>query len=366
LFINKNYYLVIGRLESRPTKNIKNFKLSLGKYQKSILIKGIDPINIFGQNDINLKTIEQSFNTKIVARGEQIKLEGDDQKEIDDIEKIFNELIYLANRNGTTVQIRDVETVIRTSLSEQGVHIKPKENNSAQVILFTKDGFVKAKTKGQEDYFRAVSENDIVFVIGPAGTGKTYMAVAMAVASLRNKEVNKIVLARPAVEAGESLGFLPGDLLEKVDPYLRPLYDALSDMLPRDILKKYFEQEIIEVIPLAYMRGRTLNSAFVILDEAQNASAIQMKMFLTRLGINSRAIITGDITQIDLQDKKSSGLVQIQDILKGIDGIKFIYLDDRDVVRHHLVRRIIQAYSEYQNGNGSVKKEEGGKIDESS
>jgi phosphate starvation-inducible PhoH-like protein len=194
---------------------------------------------------------------------------------------------------------------------------------------------------------KAVRANDIVFAIGPAGTGKTYLAVASAVAALRRHEVGKIVLARPAVEAGESLGFLPGDLREKVDPYLRPLYDALDDMLPADKLKASLERRTIEIVPLAYMRGRTLNNAFIILDEAQNATGMQMKMFLTRMGGNSRAIVTGDITQIDLPSRTVSGLVEIQDVLKGVEGVSFVYLDKADVVRHKLVKDIIAAYERW-------------------
>lgn len=197
---------------------------------------------------------------------------------------------------------------------------------------------------------RQVKQNDIVFAIGPAGTGKTYLAVAFAVASLKNKEINKIILARPAVEAGESLGYLPGDLSEKIDPYLRPLFDALEDMIPHDKLKTYFERNVIEIVPLAYMRGRTLNNAFVILDEAQNSTSMQMKMFLTRLGVNSKAIITGDDTQIDLPGREVSGLIEIQRILKGIDDIAFVYFKKTDVVRHKLVKDIINAYEKY-NGN---------------
>jgi phosphate starvation-inducible PhoH-like protein len=217
------------------------------------------------------------------------------------------------------------------------------------VILYTKNQIIRAKTPGQREYLKQVRNNDIVFAVGPAGTGKTYMAVAFAVASLKNNEITKIVLTRPAVEAGESLGFLPGDLKEKVDPYLRPLYDALDDMLPGEKLRAYLEKRIIEIAPLAYMRGRTLNNAFVILDEAQNASAMQMKMFLTRLGPNSRAIVTGDITQIDLPNRMSSGLVQIQEVLRGIEGIAFVYFDRNDVVRHRLVKDIIDAYDKYHN-----------------
>jgi len=227
-----------------------------------------------------------------------------------------------------------------------GVTPKPAEDQES-IVLYTKHGYIKPKTEGQTRYFESSKINDIVCAIGPAGTGKTYLAVAIAVSYLREKKVDRIVLCRPAVEAGESLGFLPGDYREKVDPYFQPLYDALFDMVPADKLTKQMEANIIEVAPLAFMRGRTLNNCFVILDEAQNSTTAQMKMFLTRLGANSRAIITGDITQIDLPPKTESGLIQIQTILKAVDGIDFIYLADRDVVRHPLVRKIINAYENY-------------------
>jgi phosphate starvation-inducible protein PhoH and related proteins len=214
-------------------------------------------------------------------------------------------------------------------------------------VLYTKQDYIKAKTAGQITYMKAVRTNDIVFAIGPAGTGKTYLAVAAAVAALQRHEVMKIVLARPAIEAGENLGFLPGDLRDKVDPYLRPLYDALDDMIPAEKLKAHLDRRTIEIAPLAYMRGRTLNNAFIILDEAQNATGMQMKMFLTRMGANSRAIITGDVTQIDLPPRSVSGLVQIQEILTKIDGVQFVYLDKSDVVRHRLVKDIINAYERY-------------------
>jgi phosphate starvation-inducible PhoH-like protein len=224
-------------------------------------------------------------------------------------------------------------------------------------ILYTKVGIIKPRSPGQRAYVQQIRRNDIVFAIGPAGTGKTYLAVAMAVASLKNRDVTKVILARPAVEAGENLGFLPGDLREKVDPYLRPLYDALDDMLTIEKLKSYMEKRIIEIVPLAYMRGRTLHNAFVILDEAQNATALQMKMFLTRLGEHSRAVITGDITQIDLPLSTVSGLVQIQEVLKAIPGVAFAYLDRNDVVRHRLVKDIIDAYGRFHNNTNGSKKE---------
>jgi phosphate starvation-inducible PhoH-like protein len=207
---------------------------------------------------------------------------------------------------------------------------------------------VRPKTPGQREYVRTMAEYDVVFAIGPAGTGKTYLAVAMAVNALKQKAVTRIILARPAVEAGESLGFRPGDLREKVDPYLKPLYDALYDMLPAVQIRRYLDTGVIEIAPMAYMRGRTLNNSFVILDEAQNSTTAQMKMFLTRLGVNSKAVITGDITQVDLADKKISGLIQVQDILKGVEGIKFVYLTKKDVVRHQLVQEIIRAYENFE------------------
>jgi phosphate starvation-inducible PhoH-like protein len=280
------------------------------------------------------------------------------QNEVEQIDKVVKELIFLVNKNGS-LTTNDVETVVDL-VTANGEPALPKNITSAfsqeemdSVILYTKNQIIRAKTPGQRAYLQAMKKNDIVFAVGPAGTGKTYLAVALAVASLKNNEITKIVLTRPAVEAGESLGFLPGDLKEKIDPYLRPLYDALDDMIPAEKLRNYIEKRVIEIAPLAYMRGRTLNNAFVILDEAQNASAMQMKMFLTRLGPNSRAIITGDITQIDLPTKSASGLVQIQDVLKGVGGISFVYFDRNDVVRHRLVKDIIDAYDKYQNGKQS-------------
>ncbi len=309
--------------------------------ERRLIIKGIDPMAVFGAQDSNLRLLEAELGTQLIARGQEIIVRGAPER-VQQAEKVLNELIFLANRNGLGVA-EDIETVTR--LSELGQKGEAKADaDSEQIIVYTKTGFIKPRTEGQQAYLNACRANDIVFSIGPAGTGKTFMAVALAVAALRDKIVDRIVLCRPAVEAGESLGFLPGDFREKVDPYLRPLYDALYDMVPADKLKRFIETRIIEIVPLAYMRGRTLNNAFVILDEAQNTTSLQMKMFLTRLGNNSKAIITGDITQIDLPEKLESGLVQIQNILQGIEGIGFIYLSERDVVRHHLVRKIIKAY----------------------
>lgn len=302
-------------------------------------------MQLLGYHDAHLQLIEDRFDATVTVRGEQIVLRGG-REEVGRLEKIFKELIYILTKNGN-LSPNDVDTVIDlVSVNGSGHEVVPPESpeDAEQALLYTRVGIIRPRTPGQRSYIQQIRKHDIVFGIGPAGTGKTYLAVAMAVASLKNRDVTKIVLARPAVEAGESLGFLPGDLREKVDPYLRPLYDALDDMLTADKLKSYMEKRIIEIVPLAYMRGRTLHNAFVILDEAQNATAIQMKMFLTRLGANSRAIVTGDITQIDLPQKTTSGLVQIQEVLQKVQGVAFAYLTKNDVVRHRLVRDIIEAY----------------------
>ena len=287
-----------------------------------------------------------------MLRGDSIILKGNED-ELEVLEKIFRELFFLINRQGN-INVNDIKLVTELIGDKDNNYFRKKFGISANeienIILFKNNDYIKPKTPTQNEYFKQVKENDIIFAIGPAGTGKTYLGVAFGIDSLKKKQVNKIVLSRPAVEAGESLGFLPGDLSEKIDPYLKPLYDALEDMIPLEKLKSYIEKNIIEIVPLAYMRGRTLNNSFVILDEAQNASTIQMKMFLTRLGPNSKAIITGDITQIDLPKKENSGLVQIQKILKGIDDISFVYFNKSDVVRHKLVKDIIEAYEKF-NGD---------------
>ena len=313
-----------------------------------VSLRGIDQLQLLGSHDEYLKLIDQMSSSKIVVRGDEIAITGE-KVDVENLERVITELIFLVNRNGK-LERQEVETVI--DLVQAG-HEKSKigTKESQKVIFYGKNGIIQPKSDGQESYVNSVLKNDIVFSIGPAGTGKTYLAVAMALARLQQKSVSKIVLTRPAIEAGESLGFLPGDLMEKVDPYLRPLTDALFEMVSTDQLQRYVDRKIVEIIPLGYMRGRTLNDAFVILDEAQNTSPIQMKMFLTRLGFNSKTIITGDVTQIDLPEKVTSGLVQIQDILKGIEGIGFVYLDKADVVRHHLVKQIIQAYEVFQDSN---------------
>lgn len=300
-------------------------------------------------NDVNITPIEERFNVAISVRGENVYLKGNSE-EIENIESIFKEMIYVLNTSGKLTS-KDVSTII--TLTMQGKEIVNKEEFD-NIILYTKKDVIKAKTPTQEKYFQEVKKNDICFAIGPAGTGKTYLAVAFAVSALKRGEVKKIVLARPAVEAGESLGFLPGDFREKIDPYLRPLYDALYDMLPSDQLRTFLEKGTIEIVPLAYMRGRTINNSYVILDEAQNSTSMQMKMFLTRLGPNSKSIITGDITQIDLPYNTVSGLVQIKEILKNVDGVGFIYFEKSDVVRHKLVKDIIDAYEKF-NGHNNHK-----------
>ena len=263
-------------------------------------------------------------------------------KEIKIIESVVNEMMLTINLKGF-VEPEEIKTYLKTLTN--GKPASMSEGIDEPIVLYTHKGIVRARTRGQKLYLQVVQDNDIVFAIGPAGTGKTYQAVAMAVSVLKSKAVDKIIITRPAVEAGERLGFLPGDLKEKVDPYLTPLYDALNDMIPRDKLKVYLETRTIEIAPLAYMRGRTLHNSFIILDEAQNATPMQMKMFLTRLGVTSQAIITGDITQIDLPNNEKSGLIDAANILKKLKGIAFVHFDENDVVRHRLVKNIIKAYA---------------------
>lgn len=314
--------------------------------EKIIKLENVDLLSLLGFNDTNLKPIESRFNTLVSVRGENVYLKGV-AEEITIVEKVLKEMVYVLNTTGK-LESNDVSTII--DLTVQGKEIV-SENEYDNIVLYSKKDVIKAKTPTQVVYFDAVKKNDICFAIGPAGTGKTYLAVAFAVAAFKKGIVQKIVLARPAVEAGESLGFLPGDFREKIDPYLRPLYDALQDMLPAEQLKTLIEKGIIEIVPLAYMRGRTLNNAYVILDEAQNSTGMQMKMFLTRLGPNSKAIITGDITQIDLPSSTSSGLIEAKEILSKVDGVGFVFFNKADVVRHKLVKDIIDAYEKHNNGN---------------
>jgi|TARA_B100001093_G_scaffold157512_1_gene150071 phosphate starvation-inducible PhoH-like protein len=311
--------------------------------EKTIEMKGVDLGSFFGPEDTNLKLIENLFSSKIIARGNLIKIIGD-EAEINAISQIFYEMASALNEKGS-LDLSDVKTLLTFNSSV----ISSDTKKSKHVVHYGKKGSIAARTKGQEKYVEIARKNDIVFSTGPAGTGKTFLAVAFAVAALQNREVDKIILCRPAVEAGESLGFLPGDLKEKIDPYLRPLYDALGEILDIEKLKPLLFNNTIEVVPLAYMRGRTLNNAFMILDEAQNASSIQMKMFLTRLGVNSKTIITGDVTQTDLPKKIESGLIQVLNLLKDIDGVGFCKLSSEDIVRHKLVKDIIKAYDNKKN-----------------
>ncbi len=299
------------------------------------------PEEVFGVFDSNLKAVENDCKVQVAARGDEIIIKGE---EAERAMAVISEM-YRTVEQGQQLDAQKVEYIL--SLSRQGISYS-ESNISRDVICFTHRGKpIKAKTIGQKDYVEAIKKNDITFGVGPAGTGKTYIAVAMACNSLKNKDVEKIILARPAVEAGEKLGFLPGDLQEKVDPYLRPLYDALYDILGRETTLRLKEKETIEVVPLAYMRGRTLDNSFIILDEAQNATKEQMKMFLTRMGFGSKIIVTGDITQIDLPRGKRSGLVDAMKVLEGVSGIAFCRLTDSDVVRHPLVRKIVNAYDRY-------------------
>ncbi len=304
-----------------------------------------DANELFGNLDVNLKIIKDNYDVNIVQRQDEIIVKG---KEAAKAQQVIVELLEILE-SGEVLDAQKVNYVI--SLNNKGLSYKDSNMNK-DVICFTHRGKpIKPKTIGQTSYAQSIKKHDIVFGVGPAGTGKTYIAVAMAMNALKNKEVQKIILARPAVEAGERLGFLPGDLQEKVDPYLRPLYDALYDISGRDSALRLKEKEVIEVVPLAYMRGRTLDNSFIILDEAQNTTKEQMKMFLTRLGFGSKAVVTGDITQIDLPRGKKSGLVDAIKVLDKVEGIEFCFLKDADVVRHALVRRIIVAYERYAKEN---------------
>ena len=307
---------------------------------------------LFGDFDENVKLIEKTFNVNIVSREDEVQVIGDKNSAVI-VEKLIKRLIQIIKKQG---KLTKQEVLYTIQLVTEGQEEKVLELLDDTICITATGKTLKPKTLGQKRYVNAIRQNDIVFGIGPAGTGKTYLAMAMAVTAFKNKKVDRIILTRPAVEAGESLGFLPGDLKEKVDPYLRPLYDALFDILGTETYSKYIERGLIEVAPLAYMRGRTLDSSFIILDEAQNTTNEQMKMFLTRLGFGSKAIVTGDITQIDLPRGKTSGLKNIQNILGNVEGIEFIHLDKRDVVRHQLVQRIIEAYEKHEKKETKNKK----------
>lgn len=316
-----------------------------GELKKLTIDEGMDCEELFGNLDVNLNLLKERLGVEIFQRDDALLLKGE---KLDLAAGVLDELMGLA-RSGEKIDTQKVNYII--DLKEQGMSYG-EQNVSKDIICFTTKGRpIKAKTIGQKAYVKAVKEKDVVFAIGPAGTGKTYIAVAMAINAFKNKQVQKIILARPAVEAGESLGFLPGDLQEKVDPYLRPLYDGLYDILGRENALRLKEKEAIEVVPLAYMRGRTLDDAFIILDEAQNTTKEQMKMFLTRMGFGSKVVVTGDVTQIDLPRGKKSGLVEAANILSDVKGIEFCHLHDVDVVRHDLVKKIINAYDAYDKKN---------------
>ena len=301
-------------------------------------------VSLFGSFDENIKLIEKEFQVRVISRGSEIKIQGDEEY-VDKAKRAINSLLTLINK-GETLTEQNVRYVI--SLVKDGNDDKLVSMAGDCICISAKGKPIKAKTLGQKKYIEAIKENTVVIGVGPAGTGKTYLAVAMAVSAFRAKQVNRIILTRPAVEAGEKLGFLPGDLQQKVDPYLRPLYDALFDMLGAESFQKYQERGNIEVAPLAYMRGRTLDDSFIILDEAQNTTPEQMKMFLTRLGFGSKIVVTGDVTQIDLPDGKKSGLVEVIKILKNVDDIQTVKFSEKDVVRHKLVQDIIKAYDKYE------------------
>ncbi|MDD5771981.1 MAG: PhoH family protein [bacterium] len=310
--------------------------------KKVYLLNNEIAFSLFGQNDKNINIIEDKFDAKLFSRGNELIIKGNRNS----VEKVFfviEELLKLIKK-GNSISKDDIDLVIRSLQDEE--MLKTSDILTEDLSVSRRDRHIKPKTLGQKKYVEAIIKYDIVFGIGPAGTGKTYLAMAMAVSSLKNKEVDRIILVRPAVEAGENLGFLPGSFSEKVDPYLRPLYDAIYDMMEIEKVQRLMDKGIIEVAPLAYMRGRTLNNAFIILDEAQNTTSEQMKMFLTRLGFNSKTVITGDITQVDLPSNRRSGLIEIQEILKDIEGISFVYFNGNDVVRHELVQKIIEAYAQ--------------------
>lgn len=319
---------------------------------KRIVLNDFSALHIlFGNLDENIKIIEKHFDVNIVSRDGEIIVKGDPDH-ISAVEEVIHILIN-AIQSGEIIDQQKVNYVISTVKVGEGARIE--DLSKSFIVVTTKGKYIKPKTLGQNAYIKAIQENDVTFGIGPAGTGKTFLAVAMAVRAFKNNEVNRIVITRPAVEAGESLGFLPGDLQMKVDPYLRPLYDALYEILGADTYNNFRERGLIEVAPLAYMRGRTLDNSFIILDEAQNTTKEQMKMFLTRFGFGSKVVVNGDITQIDLPSGKKSGLKNAIEVLKHVNGISFMFLTDRDVVRHELVRKIIKSYDAYEQKQKSFE-----------
>lgn len=311
-----------------------------------------DLASLFGARDENLRLIEEKFGVRVLTRDGNINILGDSEN-VEAAQKILNKLMQVLS-HGKKLSSSDVRYFIK--IAKEGEEEKIT-NLYDDIVCYTHRGKpIKPKTIGQKLYIQAINRNDVVFGIGPAGTGKTYLAMAMAVTAFKEKEVSRIILTRPAVEAGEKLGFLPGDLQDKVDPYLRPLYDALYDIMGVEAFQRNMEKGLIEVAPLAYMRGRTLDDSFIILDEAQNTTSEQMKMFLTRLGFGSKAVVTGDLTQMDLPKGVSSGLEEVKQVLRDVKGIEFVFLSEKDVVRHEVVQRIIKAYERYEE-QGSQGKE---------
>lgn len=315
--------------------------------EKFILLDDINPVELWGTNNNTLKLLKVKYpKLKIVSRGNAVKVSGDDKTQIEHFSHKFDFLITTLKRSGELSEDKIIEILDDAEKEEEKTFTPP---NKDDILVYGGHGkVIRARTANQRKLIEAVAKNDVIFAIGPAGTGKTYTSVACAVKALKNKEIKRIILARPAVEAGENLGFLPGDLKEKIDPYLRPLYDALDDMIPSDKLKVMLETRIIEIAPMAFMRGRTLDNCFVILDEAQNATDAQLKMFLTRIGPDAKVIITGDLTQIDLPKNQPSGLLKAVKILEKVKGIKIAYLTVSDVVRHKVVKEIIKAYDKHQ------------------
>ncbi len=316
-------------------------------YEQNVSIERIeDAVNLFGSFDENIKIIEHEYSVTVTMRGSDIKIQGEPDQ-VSSAARVIASLILLASKGE---QINEQNIRYSIAMVSEGKEDKLALLAGNDCICITSKGRpIKPKTVGQKKYIEAIRENTVTVAVGPAGTGKTYLAVALAVAAFRDKQVNRIIITRPAVEAGEKLGFLPGDLQSKVDPYLRPLYDALFDMLGAEAFARYQERGSIEVAPLAYMRGRTLEDSFIILDEAQNTTPEQMKMFLTRLGFNAKIVVTGDVTQIDLPDGKKSGLVEACNVLKNVDDIEIIRFSEKDVVRHQLVQRIVKAYEKYED-----------------
>lgn len=327
-------------------------------FEKRIMLDDINVLHkLFGNMDENIKTISREFNVEIGSRNGEIIIIGKDNENLRLVETLIVSLIETI-KSGNELDSQKIDYYI--SSVREGDISKVADLNDEIIIVTARGKFIKPKTFGQKKYYKAIMENDVTFGVGPAGTGKTYLAVAMAVKAFKNNDVSRIIITRPAVEAGESLGFLPGDLQTKVDPYLRPLYDALYDILGAETYLKFKERGLIEVAPLAYMRGRTLDNSFIILDEAQNTTKEQMKMFLTRFGFGSKVVVNGDTTQIDLPGGKKSGLIDAVDILKGVEGISIVELTKRDVVRHKLVKKIIEQYEKRaeRENKRNIKKQE--------